>query len=133
MNPRYPRIAERAGHRCEYCLAPEDMFNFPFEVEHVIPPNRGGPDDDGNLALACRACNVFKGDAVEAADPETGTTVPLYHPRRDTWSGHFRFVNDTGGIIGLTHVGRASVERLKMNSAAQRTARLRWARLGWYP
>ena len=31
MNPHYPLVAERAGHRCEYCHAPEVIFNFPFE------------------------------------------------------------------------------------------------------
>ena len=36
MNPRYSAVAERAGHRCEYCGAPEVVFNFPFEVEHII-------------------------------------------------------------------------------------------------
>lgn len=37
MNPYYGAIAERANHRCEYCHAPELVFNFPFEVEHIIP------------------------------------------------------------------------------------------------
>ena len=37
MNDWYPLVAERAGHRCEYCLAPEAVFNFPFEVEHIFP------------------------------------------------------------------------------------------------
>jgi len=60
MNPQYALIAERAQHRCEYCHAPEVVFNFPFEVEHVIPMMQGGIDVAGNLALACRSCNVFK-------------------------------------------------------------------------
>jgi hypothetical protein len=34
MNPLYARVAARAGDRCEYCHAPEAVFNFPFEVEH---------------------------------------------------------------------------------------------------
>jgi hypothetical protein len=37
VNPSYPRVAARAGHLCEYCRAPELIFNFPFEVEHIIP------------------------------------------------------------------------------------------------
>jgi hypothetical protein len=32
MNPHYEVVALRAGHRCEYCHAPEAVFNFPFEV-----------------------------------------------------------------------------------------------------
>ena len=43
------RVAERAGHRCEYCHAREAIFNLPFEVEQIVPTSRGGPDDESNL------------------------------------------------------------------------------------
>ncbi len=61
MNPLYTRIADRAAHHCEYCHAPELVFNFPFEVEHIIPISRGEADAESNLALACRSCNLRKG------------------------------------------------------------------------
>ena len=64
MNPQYPAVAERAAYRCEYCHAPEIVFNFPFEVEHVLPQAHGGSDDLDNLALACPRC-CLRG-AVEA-------------------------------------------------------------------
>ena len=70
MNALYPVVAERAVYRCEYCHAPETVFNFPFEVEHIIPPARGGFDVETNHALACRACNLFKTDSTEALDPQ---------------------------------------------------------------
>src|SRR2546430_4982751 len=60
MNPRYPAVSHRAVHRCEYCHAPEAIFNLPFEVEHVIPISRDGTDGEINLALACRSCNLHK-------------------------------------------------------------------------
>ena len=65
MNPRYALVAARAGHRCEYCQAPEAIFNFPFEVEHVVPPGKAGPDTEDNWALACRSCNLFKSDGLD--------------------------------------------------------------------
>lgn len=40
MNSRYALVSARAGHRCEYCHAPEAIFNFPFEVEHALPPGQ---------------------------------------------------------------------------------------------
>jgi len=40
MNLHYAQVALRAGHQCEYCRAPEVVFNFPFEVEHIIPYRR---------------------------------------------------------------------------------------------
>lgn len=55
MNPLYLQVAERANHRCEYCHAPEVVFNFPFEVEHIIPIAKRGKTDLDNLALACRS------------------------------------------------------------------------------
>ena len=36
MNPHYPLVAQRAAHHCEYCRAPEAVFNFAFEVEHNL-------------------------------------------------------------------------------------------------
>jgi 5-methylcytosine-specific restriction endonuclease McrA len=42
MNPHYPLVSARARHSCEYCRAPEIVFNLPFEVEHIIPLARGG-------------------------------------------------------------------------------------------
>ena len=51
MNRHYAGVAERAGHRCEYCHAPEAIFNLPFEVEHIVPTSRGGPDDESNRRL----------------------------------------------------------------------------------
>jgi 5-methylcytosine-specific restriction endonuclease McrA len=76
MNARYPFIAERAGHRCEYCHAPEAIFNFAFEVEHIVPSALQGPADDANLALACRACNLHKADQLSGLDESTGTSQP---------------------------------------------------------
>ena len=71
MNPRYPPVARRAAHRCEYCHAPEALFNFPFEVEHITPLCREGADDLLNLALACRSCNLYKADHLSGNDPVT--------------------------------------------------------------
>lgn len=48
MNAHYPEVALRADHRCEYCHAPEAVFHFAFEVEHIAPDSRGGIDNEGN-------------------------------------------------------------------------------------
>lgn len=44
MNPFYNLVADRAAHRCEYCHDPELVFNFTFEVKHIVPICRGGAD-----------------------------------------------------------------------------------------
>lgn len=104
MNRRYTEVARRAGRRCEYCHAPEVIFNFPFEVEHVLPSSRGGGDDLTNLALACRACNSFEGDETTGRDEQTGQDVLLFSPRADRWADHFVLDRDTGAVVGLTPV-----------------------------
>lgn len=133
MNPRYASVARRAGHRCEYCHAPEAIFNFPFEVEHVTPISQQGPDRDDNWALACRSCNLYKGDAVVKRDDANNIVVPLFHPRTQRWDDHFQVNVADGTIVGKDSVGRATVARLRMNSESQIRARLQWIRVGLYP
>jgi hypothetical protein len=133
VNPWYPAVAARAFQRCEYCHAPEVVFNFAFEVEHIQPQSQGGQDTDDNLALACSACNLFKSDAVVGRDEETQSFVPLFHPRTDRWEEHFRVDETTAEIVGLTPVGRATVGRLQMNRSRQVAARRQWIRLGIFP
>ena len=133
MNRLYPFVAARAAHRCEYCRAPERVFNFPFEVEHIHPRALGGDDAPENLALACESCNLYKSDAIDDQDAITGDRVPLFHPREQHWIDHFQFNAETAEIEGRTATGRATVARLKLNSAFQIRARQHWMRLGLYP
>ncbi|MGC4042814.1 MAG: HNH endonuclease [Armatimonas sp.] len=133
MNSLYPEVSRRAGRRCEYCHAPESVFNFRFEVEHILPSADGGSDDLPNLCLACRACNSFKGAFTHGIDSESGETVSLFHPRRDGWEEHFVFNAATFEIHGLTPVGRATVERLRFNDIFQLEARPRWMALNLFP
>ena len=62
--PRKPDPREtvelRAGHRCEYCLAPQPVTGIRYHLEHVFPQSLGGTDDLENLALACPTCNYYK-------------------------------------------------------------------------
>ncbi len=90
MNPHYAEVAQRAGHRCEYCHAPEVIFNFPFEVEHIVPRAAGGRETQGELALACRSCNVHKAARTAVTDSLTRTIIRLFNPRTDQWTEHFR-------------------------------------------
>lgn len=134
MNPRYSLVAGRAAGRCEYCHAPEAVFNFAFQVEHILPQSRGGGDQDDNLALACSACNLYKGDATTGRDEvDQQTDAPLFHPREQRWDEHFRVDQETAEVVGLTATGRATVSRLQMNTPRQRAARTRWIQLGLFP
>ncbi len=131
MNPHYPLVAIRARHACEYCRAPEAIFNLPFEVEHVTPQSRGGETTDDNLALSCRSCNLYKSDAVSAFDDLTQKEVRLFNPRLDTWSEHFSINDETEAVEGATETGRATIRQLRINSHAQLAARRQWLKLGF--
>ena len=133
MNPFYHLVADRAFHRCEYCHAPELVFNFPFEVEHIVPTSRRGTNIEINLALACRSCNLRKGSRISEIDPESNTEVRLFNPREDQWEKHFQVNSETGLIIGITPIGRVTVKSLELNSQSQVIARQLWIRLGLFP
>lgn len=133
MNPYYNAIAQRANHRCEYCHAPELVFNFLFEVEHIIPLSWQGANDEANLALACRSCNLRKGTRISGVAADSSTEVRFFHPREDRWNEHFEVDRESGMVIGITAVGRVTEENLEMNSAAQIAARQLWIRLGLFP
>lgn len=133
MNLHYSVVARRAGHRCEYCHAPEAVFNFPFDVEHIVPKSQGGSDDESNLCLACRACNLRKSNRLAWRDEVSGVEIPLFHPREQRWSDHFTADLEAGEILGTTETGRATVACLDMNHPLQVTARQFWARLQLFP
>lgn len=122
MSSRYLRVALRAEHRCEYCHAPEAVFNFPLEVEHITPIARDGEDAPSNWALACRSCNLYKAAHLSGTDPESAAVARLYHPRKDRWEDHFQAAPESGEILGRTPIGRATVARLEINSTAQHGA-----------
>jgi hypothetical protein len=125
---QYREVAERANHQCEYCLAPEEFFNSPFEVEHLLPRARGGGHDLANLALACRNCNGAKLARLRLRDPQSDAPVRIFNPRGDRWQEHFVFrLTDRGvEIDGKTAIGRATALHLHMNSAKAVEARTLW-------
>jgi hypothetical protein len=108
-------VFERARGRCEYCQLPEAFSSGAFEIEHIHPRSLGGLTNSANLALSCSGCNSFKGSKVSGADPQTGQTVSLFHPRQHVWSEHFRWSDDSLQVEGISAIGRATVELLRLN------------------
>ena len=92
-----------------------EMSTQRFEVEHIIPIALGGRAILANLALSCRGCNSFKHSKIMGLDETTGKNAPLFHPRKDSWTEHFAWDKDPLYIRGLTPVGRATLQALKLN------------------
>ena len=110
------RVSARAGDRCEYCKYPASLTSGAFQVDHIIPISSGGADDLSNVCWACGSCNNHKNTAITNTDPQTSDIVPLFNPRRDLWSDHFAWdTADDTRMIGRTAIGRATVERLRLN------------------
>ncbi len=94
-----------------------------FHVEHIIPRSLGGLSETDNLAWACPSCNLHKSNRVEVPAVGKLESVLLFNPRRDRWTDHFRW--DGYQIIGLTQIGRATIEALLLNH--ERRIRIRQA------
>lgn len=112
------RVRERAAERCEYCRTRQaDEPFIRYQIEHVIPKQHGGPDDERNLALACPQCNLHKGPNLSGIDPLTGTIESLFNPRQQAWHEHFEMRGSY--LFGKTATGRTSVRVLAMNDEAR--------------
>lgn len=117
-------VEARADGRYEYCRRYQDLVGETFfGVEHILPRSRGGLTVPSNLALACRRCNLLKGDTTEALDPRTGRLVALFNPRRDSWRDHFRRSRDLLRIYGRTATGRATIDLLRWNLSGEQRIR----------
>ena len=104
-----------------------------MEIDHLVPEAQGGLTEEGNLWLACSACNTFKGDRTTVLDPLTGEIVPLFNPRQQHWEEHFAWTAAGDYIIGQTAIGRATVAALKLNRPLMVRARRLWMRIGVHP
>lgn len=120
----------RAGDVCEYCLLPTVGQ---FQLEHIVPParwsdylssrlpgvtpqpGRRGPQHLDNFAWACPFCNQGKNERVSH---QLGRVVQrFFDPRYDRWGDHFTFFHNHLFVVGVTDVGRATVEGLGFNDA----------------
>jgi hypothetical protein len=107
-------VRERAEHRCEYCRVPQQFDPLEFVIDHIIARKHGGSNDSGNLALACYACNLFKGPNIAGFDHEKEEIIRLFNPRADAWTDHFKW---RGAYIdSFTVIGRVTAFVLAFNS-----------------
>lgn len=127
------QVRDRAKNRCEYCLCHQDYVLGRLQIDHVIPLVKGGLNTENNLCLACELCNQHKWTKTEETDPVTGTSAPLFNPRKDIWKDHFTWSSEGSEIIGLSASGRATVKALKLNNKLAVTVRLNWIQAGWHP
>ena len=107
------QVWQRAAERCEYCQMPQACTDSAHEVDHVIAEKHRGATTLDNLALACFPCNNHKGPNIAGIDPDSGQVTRLFHPRQDVWIEHFVMRGPV--VVGLTPIGRATVDVLEIN------------------
>ncbi|MGI8883065.1 MAG: HNH endonuclease [Pyrinomonadaceae bacterium] len=108
-------VTKRAKGFCEYCRSNSAFSDSPFDVEHIISILFDGKTILENLALSCHGCNLHKSSKIEGFDVVSEETVKLFHPRNDDWNENFTWAEEFSIIVGLTSIGRATVEVLKLN------------------
>jgi HNH endonuclease len=121
----------RAQDSCEYCLIHADYAVLAHEIDHVIAAKHGGVTAVDNLAYACAQCNRFKGSDIATFDPQTGQVVPLFNPRTQSWSEHFRL--DGAVIVALSPTGLATERLLQLNLIDRILLRQELLSAGRYP
>jgi HNH endonuclease len=127
----HARIISRAGDRCEYCQIAQAGQEATFHIDHVVPRNAGGSATEDNLALACVSCSLRKWAKQFGIDPDSGNPVPLFNPRTQAWTEHFRWEGEM--VVPLTATGRVTAAELSMNRPLIVAIRKEEALLGRHP
>lgn len=135
MSQEYIPAAVRAAAngQCSYCRSQSSNSGSPLQFEHILALAVGGLTVFANLCMACWPCNLRKGTMTRAPDQQTGEVVALFHPRQQQWSEHFAWDESGTLILGLTPVGRATIQALQLNHELLVQARHTWVRAGTHP
>jgi hypothetical protein len=126
------RVHSHFLESCGYCKTQEYLTVVTFEVEHIVPRSLGGATEFDNLCLACPSCNRFKSNRVQGVS-EDGQECRLFHPHKDLWLEHFDWSVNGTLIVGLTEIGHATIQLLRMNRPALVEVRSLWVLLGKHP
>lgn len=127
------KITQRASNRCGYCQTQAEVIGQPLQIDHIIPEAAGGKTEERNLWLACVPCNLRKAIQTHAFDKQTEETTPLFNPFTQSWHDHFLWSEDGTLMIGLTAIGRVTIEALQLNRNLLVKSRKRWVLAGWHP
>lgn len=106
-------VIHRADDRCEYCGIAQVGQVATFHIDHIVPSVAGGETVEENLALACVSCSLRKGARQKIEDPVTSESVLIFNPRQQSWKDHFSWRGVQ--VVGLTKIGRATVDALVLN------------------
>jgi 5-methylcytosine-specific restriction endonuclease McrA len=58
------QVLKRDGYACQICGATA-ADGAKLEIDHIFPVGRGGQNDEENLQVLCRNCNIGKSDSFQ--------------------------------------------------------------------
>lgn len=108
------QVATRAYHCCEYCKSMDTFSPNYFTIDHIIPEPLSGTDTLDNLAYACFLCNRLKSNKSKIFDVASASWVNIYNPRSQDWNEHFAWSEDLISIVGISAIGRVTVDELQL-------------------
>lgn len=114
-------VRSRADGRCEYCHFPERLSELRHVIDHIIARQHKGATAAENLCLCCGRCNLHKGPNIAGIDPVSKELHRLFNPRVDAWGDHFTWM--AAVLVGVTPIGRATIEVLQINEGRRLTTR----------
>jgi hypothetical protein len=124
------QVMEAAGDHCEYCQLPSKAA-IDLQIHEVTLLTDGGLIAFDNLVYACLQCRTLQRD--NQHESHSGKPIPIFNPRRHVWSEHFRWSEDRLQMVGITPVGMATVNALRLNNMLTITARQVGLEEGWHP
>jgi hypothetical protein len=122
-------VASRALYKCEYCLLPEKVSFYNFQIDHIVSIKHGGSNDVENLAYCCPDCNYFKGTDLGSIISDRDL-IRFYNPRIDVWNDHFEILN--GIILPKSDIGKVTEQIFKFNDIDRLIFRRELIQLGHY-
>jgi hypothetical protein len=125
------QVRSRAKDTCEYCQVSVFLYDQPFHIDHIIAQKHHGQTIAENLAFSCLDCNLHKGSNIAGLDPLTAKLTRLFNPRSDRWNDHFAWSGAT--MIGLTDIGRTTIDVLEINQPIRVRARRIFIDEGSFP
>jgi len=109
-------LLEKFGRKCAYC----GKENIPdLEIEHIIPKTRAGSNRVSNLTIACKSCNLRKGNLTAEEFGYPNVQEQAKEPLKDASSINatrweiFRRLQATGLPIEIGTGGRTKFNRIK--------------------
>ncbi len=122
------KVREHFSNACAYCQTSESLTVTIFEIEHIVPRAANGETEFENLCLSCPSCNRYKSDRTRGTND-----AALFHPHHDNWDDHFGWSVDGTIVVGLSDVGHATIEALRINRPQMVRVRGMWVALDEHP